>query len=173
MRYSWRWCFYINLPPGAVVATILFFTRVPEGQVVKPNPTEVVKDLHNKLDLVGFFLFAPSCIMLLLAMQWGGNEYPWDSATVIGLFCGFAGNLIVWAIWNYYKRDKALIPFSMVGNTTVWTSCIFLGILMGSMFGMCEWSPQLRNASLTILQSQSKYTICQYIFKLSTASHQP
>lgn len=72
--HRWRWCFYINLPPGAVVAAIWFFTAVPDGQIVKPKPVEVAKDLHNKLDLVGFAFFAPSCIMLLLAVQWGGNE---------------------------------------------------------------------------------------------------
>jgi MFS family permease len=74
MSYSWRWCFYINLPPGAIVAALLIFSRIPEGEVVKPRAMEVVKDLHNKLDLVGFVLFAPSVMMLLLAVQWGGNE---------------------------------------------------------------------------------------------------
>ena len=63
-----------KLPPGAVVAGMLFLTTIPDGEVVKPKPMEVVKDLHNKLDLVGFALFAPSVIMLLLAVQWGGNE---------------------------------------------------------------------------------------------------
>jgi hypothetical protein len=54
---------------------------------------------------------------------------------VIGLFCGFAGNLLVWGVYNYWKGDKALIPFSMLTKTVVWTSCLFLGALMGSMFG--------------------------------------
>ena len=67
-------CFYINLPPGAIVAGMLIFSRIPEGGVAKPKAMEVVKDLHNKLDLVGFALFAPSVMMLLLAVQWGGNE---------------------------------------------------------------------------------------------------
>lgn len=49
-------------------------TEVPDGEVVKPPAREVVKDLHNKLDLLGFVLFAPSVIMLLMAVQWGGNE---------------------------------------------------------------------------------------------------
>jgi hypothetical protein len=62
-------------------------------------------------------------------------RYAWDSATVIGLFCGFAGNLLVWAAYNYWKGDKALIPFSMMKETVVWTSCLFLGVLMGSMMG--------------------------------------
>ena len=73
-NHSWRWCFYINLPPGAIVAALIFFSKIPEGQIVKPKAAEVVKDLHNRLDFVGFFLFAPSITMLLLAVQWGGNE---------------------------------------------------------------------------------------------------
>jgi MFS family permease len=71
---SWRWCFYINLPPGALVAAMIFYSRIPEGEIVKPKAVEVAKDLHNKLDFVGFFLFAPCITMLLLAVQWGGNE---------------------------------------------------------------------------------------------------
>lgn len=63
------------------------------------------------------------------------SRYAWDSATVIGLFCGFAGNFAIWALWNNWKGDKALIPFSMAAKLTVWTSCLFLGILFGSMFG--------------------------------------
>lgn len=62
------------------------------------------------------------------------SRYAWDSATVIGLFCGFAGNFLVWALWNNWKGDKALIPFSMVSKLTVWTSCLFIGCMFGSMF---------------------------------------
>lgn len=70
---TWRWCFYLNLPPGAVVLCLLVFTRVPDAHA-KPAPLAVVKDIHRKLDLFGFALFAPAIIMLLLAMQWGGNQ---------------------------------------------------------------------------------------------------
>lgn len=65
-------------------------------------------------------------------------RYAWDSATVIGLFCGFVGNLLVWGAYNQWKGDKALIPFSMMRTTVVWTSCLFLGILMGSMMGKSQ-----------------------------------
>lgn len=54
---------------------------------------------------------------------------------MIGLFCGFAGNFLVWAAYNYWKGDKALIPFSMMKLTVVWTSCLFLAVLMGAMMG--------------------------------------
>lgn len=63
---------YINLPVGGVVGLLLVFTRVPD-QNVKDKPMAVVRQLHTKLDLVGFVIFAPAVIMLLLALQWGGN----------------------------------------------------------------------------------------------------
>jgi hypothetical protein len=123
---------------------MIFFSDMPEGELIKPKAAEAARDLHNRLDFVGFLLFSPSITMLLLAVQWGGNEYAWDSATVIGLFCGFVGNLLIWGIYNYRKGDKALIPFSMVAKTTVWTSCLFLGVLMGSMMGKSTWPVRLR-----------------------------
>ena len=67
-----RWCFYINLPIGAAAAALLLFTKIPDAHS-KPPPMEVLRTLHQKLDLVGFLIFAPAIIMLLLALQWGGN----------------------------------------------------------------------------------------------------
>ena len=51
---------------------MLVFIRIPD-QNVKDKPSVVIRQLHKKLDLVGFVLFAPAVIMLLLALQWGGN----------------------------------------------------------------------------------------------------
>ncbi|KAL9065886.1 MAG: hypothetical protein Q9161_007939 [Pseudevernia consocians] len=48
----------------------------------------VVRSLHSDLDLVGFSIFAPALIMLLLALQWGGTTFAWNSSQIIGLFCG-------------------------------------------------------------------------------------
>jgi hypothetical protein len=126
-------CFYINLPIGGLVAALLVFVNVPEP-VPKPAPRTVLPVLHKKLDLIGFIIFAPASIMLLLAVQWGGNEYAWDSATVIGLICGGMASLFVWIAWNYYKKDEAMIPFSMLGKRHVWTSCLMGGGMQAALF---------------------------------------
>lgn len=73
------------------------------------------------------------------------HRYAWNSATVIGLFCGFAGNFLVWAAYNYWKGDKALIPFSMMKLTVVWTSCLFLAVLMGAMMGKSFYRRSIGN----------------------------
>lgn len=137
---TWRWCFYINLPPGAIIALVLAWTRVPDA-TTKPALRHVFTNLQQQLDLVGTALLAPSMVMLLLALQWGGNEYAWSSPTIIGLFCGFAGQLLVWLGWDWYRKDAALIPFSLMKQTTVWSACLQSGLQLSSLFILAYYLP--------------------------------
>lgn len=140
-QYStWRWCFYLNLPAGGLVAAGLFFITVPE-QSPKPKAILVLRTLPKRLDLVGFALFAPAAIQLLLALQYGGNQFAWNSATVIGLFCGAGVTCIVFLIWEYYRGDDAMIPFSMMRQRTVWSSMLVYGFLTVGVFCMAWYLP--------------------------------
>ncbi|KAJ5444181.1 uncharacterized protein N7458_008053 [Penicillium daleae] len=118
-------CFYINLPIGALVALLLVFIDIPD-QAAKPPFKEVFNTITHKLDLTGFVLFAPAAIQLLLALEYGQNQYPWNSATVIGLFCGAGGTFILFLGWEYRQGDKAMIPLSMVAKRNVWSSCLVM-----------------------------------------------
>ncbi|KAJ5911555.1 uncharacterized protein N7473_000858 [Penicillium subrubescens] len=122
---TWRWCFYINLPIGALVALLLVFIDIPD-QAAKPPFKEVFNTITHKLDLTGFVLFAPAAIQLLLALDYGQNKMPWHSATVIGLFCGAGGIFILFLAWEYYQGDKAMIPLAMVAKRKVWSSCLVM-----------------------------------------------
>ncbi|KAH8885422.1 MFS general substrate transporter [Thozetella sp. PMI_491] len=118
---TWRWCFYLNLPIGAAVFAYMVWVRIPDNSPKRP-PLVVLKTIHRELDLVGFTLLAPSTIQLLLALQWGGNKYAWNSATIIGLLCGAGGTFIVWLVWNWRQGDAALIPLDMMKRRAVWSS---------------------------------------------------
>lgn len=71
--------------------------------------------------------------MFLLALEWGGDEYAWNSAMVIGLFCGSAVNLAVFLAWEYKKGDGAMIPLSMVRKRIVWSAMIVMFLFFGAM----------------------------------------
>lgn len=101
----------------------------------------VLRTLPAKLDLIGFALFAPAAIQLLLALQYGGNTYSWKSAQIIGLFCGAGGTFIVWLVWDYWKGDEAMIPFSMAKKTIIWSSCMTYGLFMAQQFCMSYYLP--------------------------------
>ncbi|KAL2215069.1 major facilitator superfamily [Thermoascus aurantiacus ATCC 26904] len=119
---TWRWCFYINLPIGALVAILLVSINIPD--TVRPGELSVFQTITTQLDLVGFALFGPAAIQFFLALDYGGNQYSWNSATVIGLFCGAGGTFIVFLVWEYFKGDEAMIPFSMVRRRAVWSACL-------------------------------------------------
>ncbi|KAI1160772.1 major facilitator superfamily domain-containing protein [Nemania serpens] len=137
---TWRWSFYINLPLGALVAIPVVLIHIPE-QRTKDKALRVLRHLHRHLDLVGFALFAPAVIQLLLALQYGGVHYPWNSSQVIGLFVGAGATFIVWCIWNYRKGDDALIPVSIVKKRVVWASAINYGLVLSTLFGTSYFLP--------------------------------
>ncbi|KAI1768455.1 MFS general substrate transporter [Hypoxylon sp. FL1150] len=137
---TWRWCFYVNLPIGGVVALAIVFIRVPD-HIKKPNLRVLIKNAVIDFDLPGFALFAPTAIMLFLALQWGGNQYAWNSSQVIGLFCGAVAMFVVWLVWDYHQGENAMIPFSMMRRRVVWASCATGFFMNGSMFVTAYYLP--------------------------------
>ncbi|KAJ9249768.1 hypothetical protein DTO207G8_6555 [Paecilomyces variotii] len=113
---SWRWCFYINLPPGGLAILILSTLSIPEQMEKRPVWINLKNIVTEELDLIGFALFAPACVMFLLAMIWGGTTYPWRSSTIIGLFCGAFATLLMGAVLllSYYLP----IWFQVVKNAS-------------------------------------------------------
>ncbi|KAF2761484.1 putative MFS multidrug transporter [Pseudovirgaria hyperparasitica] len=137
---TWRWCFYLNLPLGGLVAAMLVFVRIPM-QHPRPPPLSTIRKIHTVLDLTGFAIFAPALVMLLLALQGGGTTWSWNSSQVIGLFCGAGATFIVFLYWNYRKGMTAMLPFSIAGQQTVWTSCLVYGLFMGNLYTASYWVP--------------------------------
>ncbi|EUC27722.1 hypothetical protein COCCADRAFT_110947 [Bipolaris zeicola 26-R-13] len=137
---SWRWCFYINLPAGALVFAALLFLNVPEI-LVKPHWKEVLKHPMREFDLIGFGLFGPAAIMFFIVLDFGGNRYAWDSQEVIGLFCGTGVMFAIFCFWNYRKGMSALIPFSMLGKRIVWSCCSTIFIISGTVFVTAYYLP--------------------------------
>lgn len=65
-KLTWRWCFYINLPIGAVSILIIFFIRKLR------QPKEVNTTLRHQLaqlDPLGTICFLPGIICLIMALQ--------------------------------------------------------------------------------------------------------
>ncbi|KAH7369740.1 major facilitator superfamily domain-containing protein [Rhexocercosporidium sp. MPI-PUGE-AT-0058] len=137
---SWRWCFYINLPLGGVVAIVLgFFIKFPVKRLTTTELTVLQRIMT--IDIVGFLGFASACVLLLLGLEQGGDTYAWNSATVIGLLCGgavmFAG-LIGWFI---HRGDAALIPPRLSRDRINLAIGITAFVQSGGVFTAAYWLP--------------------------------
>ncbi|PVH72808.1 MFS general substrate transporter [Cadophora sp. DSE1049] len=99
------------------------------------------KELFFALDLIGFSLFAPACIMFLMALQWGGIEHPWISATILGLFSVSIATPIVFAFWEQRVGKDAMIPIAMLKKRVVYSSCLTALLQMGSLLLVTYYLP--------------------------------
>lgn len=133
--------FYINLPIGAVAALFIFLINIPENVVSATTEKRTVRYVLGQLDLTGFALFSPFSVMILMALQWGGQKYAWSSPTIIGLICGGISTLLAFLVWEWHIGDKAMIPFSMIRKRVIWSSCIVVGLFFGSLLNFSYYLP--------------------------------
>lgn len=136
-KVSWRWCFYINLPIGAVViVALVFILKIPPTK-----NTDTVKQQIMKLDPYGTVVFLPGIVCLLLPLQWGGTTYAWDNARIIVLFI-LAGALIGIFIYIQFRSgDLATVPIRIISQRSVASGAFFSGILPGSMLVLIYYLP--------------------------------
>ncbi|MBV9208507.1 MAG: MFS transporter, partial [Actinobacteria bacterium] len=72
--FSWRWIFYINIPIGGAALVYLIATlHLPPKRV------------DHKVDYLGGSLLAVAVTALILLATWGGTQYAWGSAQILGL----------------------------------------------------------------------------------------
>jgi len=149
---TWRWCFFINLPIGCFSAIIvLLFFRIKSAATENASLLEKLKGL----DGLGFILFASSMTMLLLALQWGGVTYAWNSSVVIGLFVGFGVVMTLFIAWQLYLKDTALIPPKLFANKNVWLICASSFFVNGPFQTVVYWLPIWFQAVLGVSPSAS------------------
>ncbi|CAN8099893.1 unnamed protein product [Discula destructiva] len=139
-KATWRWCFYINLPIGAVaLAVIIFFFQAPAGAMAdsdhdQPSEDKTWRQILNEFDPVGTMVFMPAIICLLLALQWGGTAYAWGSWRIILCFVLFGLLILTFIYVQYRQQENATVPPRVLGIRTVWAGGFFAFTAGASFF---------------------------------------
>ncbi|KXS21362.1 MFS general substrate transporter [Gonapodya prolifera JEL478] len=126
-RVSWRWCFLINLPVGALTALVVIF------YLGLPIPHGDIRNKLGKIDYLGTLFIATATVLLASALSLGGVEYAWSSAAIISMFVlSFACAVLFVASQLKFSKNP-LISADLWGNRAlipVW----LCGILQGALF---------------------------------------
>ncbi|KAF2632135.1 MFS general substrate transporter [Macroventuria anomochaeta] len=104
-RWSWRWCFWINLLFGGISLTV--YSHIP------------IKERLKNIDLAGVVFLICAIVSLLLALQWGGFTYTWSNSKTRGTLLGFGLIITVFIAIQFYQRDKATIPERVFKQRTI------------------------------------------------------
>jgi len=101
---TWRWVFYINLPIGlAALAVTSFALNLPFAR--RPH----------RIDYEGAALLVAAVSCLLLVTVWGGSEYAWGSATIVGLASAGAVLLALFVLREHYAAEP-ILPLRLFRN---------------------------------------------------------
>ncbi|KAJ6615515.1 MFS transporter [Mycena sp. CBHHK59/15] len=139
-KVSWRWCFYINLPIGAVtLLVIIFFFKAP-GDERKGEPLPFAERI-KQFDPWGTVIFIPAIISLLLALQWGGSKYPWKNARIIALFVVFGVLISIFIAIQIWKQDEATVPPRILKQRSIMSAAWFALCLGSSFFVLVYFLP--------------------------------
>jgi EmrB/QacA subfamily drug resistance transporter len=116
---SWRWVFYVNMPVGALAVAIVALRLH-----LHTPPT------RHRIDYLGAGLLTGGVGSLVLLTTWGGNQYAWGSATIVGLaIAGVA--LLALFVWQERRAAEPLLPL------TLFRSSVFdVANAMGFTIGM-------------------------------------
>jgi EmrB/QacA subfamily drug resistance transporter len=121
---SWHWVFFINIPLG-VVLIFLFIFFFPD---LRPD------DLKHNVDYPGLVTLILTVIPAMLALSWGGAEYPWSSPHIIGMF-SFSSVMLALFLRIENRSKEPIIPLSLFRNQIIAISEIVIFLTGIGMFG--------------------------------------
>ncbi|MDT0343384.1 MDR family MFS transporter [Streptomyces litchfieldiae] len=126
---GWRWTFYINLPLGIVaLAMVTAVLHLPK------------KEATGRIDYPGAALLTVGITSIVLVTTWGGTEYAWGSARILGLSALGAAALAAF-IWSQTRAAEPLMPLHIFRSRN-FTLMSVIGFITGFvMFGGTLYLP--------------------------------
>lgn len=127
---SWRWVFYVNLPLGLAALGGLHL-HLPRPSADEPK---------SALDALGAALLAGATTAFMLICIWGGGQYAWDSAQIIGLI---AVALVLSGALVARERRAAdpIVPLHIMSNRAVAVASAGLFCATASLFAITVFVP--------------------------------
>jgi EmrB/QacA subfamily drug resistance transporter len=142
-HWSWRACFWVNLPVGAVAVAAIYF----EFPHMKP------RGATRRLDWAGFATLIGTVVPLLLALTWA-TQYGWTSARVDSLLALSAVMLVAF-LFVESKAAEPVIPLVLFKDPIIAICSVCAFVLGMGMFGVIIYLPLFMQGVLGVSATQS------------------
>lgn len=93
-----------------------------------------VRDKLKQIDFLGAFFLICAIVCLLLALQWGGSEYPWSDSRVWGCLLGFGLIISCFIGIQVWRKDGATMPPRILRQRTVGACALFSAFLAMAIY---------------------------------------
>ncbi|KAK7018914.1 major facilitator superfamily domain-containing protein [Favolaschia claudopus] len=140
-KLSFRYCFYLSLPLGGIaLSLVIFLLKIQHSNTRIVTTTNFFQRLLN-FDPFGTLVFIPAITSLLLVLQWGGSNYLWTSAPILGLLIAFIILMAIFTAIQIVAQDRATIPPRILLRRSIWSSSLFAFALGGAFIIVTFYLP--------------------------------
>ena len=157
-RLGWRWIFYINVPLG-VLAVLLTATTLRLPAAAR----------RPRLDLPGSALVVAAVIALMLAVEWGGREYAWGSATILSLL---AAAVVLFAAFVWWERRTAdpVLPLRLLAGPVLRVAVPATVLLGALLYGSVFFLPTYFQHAYGMSPTAAGFALVPFVFAFVLAS---
>jgi EmrB/QacA subfamily drug resistance transporter len=142
-QWSWRACFWVNLPVGAIAVTAIYL----EFPHMKPRAEA------RRIDWSGFATLIACVVPLLLALTWA-TEYGWTSRRVESLLA-LAAVMLVLFLYVEDRASEPMLPLALFRHPVIAVCSAAVFVLGIGMFGVIIYLPLFMQGVLGVSAMQS------------------
>jgi EmrB/QacA subfamily drug resistance transporter len=142
-QWSWRACFWVNLPVGAIAVAAIYL----EFPHMKPRAAA------RRIDWAGFGALIACVVPLLLALTWA-TEYGWSSVRVESLLAIATAMLGVF-LFVESRSPEPMIPLVLFRNPVISICSVCVFLLGVGMFGVIIYLPLFMQGVLGVSATRS------------------
>jgi EmrB/QacA subfamily drug resistance transporter len=126
---GWRWIFFVNLPLAALALVAIWVAMPREA-----------RRHERSIDWLGAAVLAAATAALLLGLVWGGHEFLWSSAEVVGVLVASGVLLAAFALLER-RVPETILPFQILRNRTAGVATLALALLGMTILGTIVYVP--------------------------------
>lgn len=142
-HWSWRACFYVNLPFG-IIAVAAIYLEFPNMQPRKAR---------HELDWAGFATLIGWIVPLLLALTWA-TQYGWGAPRVVSLLV--VSTIMLGAlVFAESRAAEPIIPLTFFRDPVIAVCSVAAFVLGVGMFGVIIYLPLFMQGVLNVSATQS------------------
>ncbi|KAK3682826.1 major facilitator superfamily domain-containing protein [Podospora appendiculata] len=114
---GWRWCFLLQVPVSMLALVVGYLVlENPAHTIIQLDPARQFRSALRYLDLSGAGFLVVGLVSQLAGLSFGGNEYPWMSAPVIGTLVASTVFLAVFIGIESETKAIPMIPLRMLNS---------------------------------------------------------
>lgn len=163
---SWRWCFFVNLPLGAVAAGLLVVVFKAPAAAAPPEGVSLWEKFLQ-LDPLGLTVIMGASTCFLLALQLGSELGVWWQPSTVGLLVAFSLLVVVFVLVEWFQGERAMVQFRILKQWRILGNIICIFFVASVQLPLLYILPIYFQAVTNVSAAESGYRIIPLILGVS------